>query len=393
MIEIPPLVDQCGHGMDRADLGLGTFETLLGATAGPPAPGTTRFDSPAGTALRRWCPPLLDLEPHCAPARYLARRRELGALETERRLLAAAGTGEWLVDPAPEAAGGPGDSGTDPAAGPALSGGGPVHEVVRLERLAAQIADTSGTVDGLLVNLAEAVRGTAGTAVAFSAAAFGTGAGTGVPGAAPVPAPAADGPPPRHAVRAAAGAWLAGRDAERYATGTAPGPGRHGWPTGPVLLAHLHWLAVAAGRPLQLRLGGTDPTALAPFAAATAGLGADLVLLGCYPYHRQAALLADRFPQVYADVGTAPAGPAPGVAATVLAGVLETAPYGKVLWSSGARGLPELHLVAARAFREALGRLLTDRVSGGAWPAGDARRVAALVAAGNARRVYRLPAP
>src|ERR1700761_6536503 len=95
------LVDAYCHGVLSADLGLGAFEARL---PGTPAPHTTLFDTQTGFAVRRWCPPLLGLEAHCPPARYLARRRELGVAETGRRLLRAAGIGTYLVD-----TGAPGD--------------------------------------------------------------------------------------------------------------------------------------------------------------------------------------------------------------------------------------------------------------------------------------------
>ncbi len=67
MIETPSLVDQYCHGVLRTELGLGTFEAQLARTEGPPAAGTTLFDTQTGFAVRRWCPPLLGLEPHCLP--------------------------------------------------------------------------------------------------------------------------------------------------------------------------------------------------------------------------------------------------------------------------------------------------------------------------------------
>lgn len=67
MIETPSLVDQYCHGVLRTELGLGTFEAHLARTEGPPAAGTTFFDTQTGFAVRRWCPPLLGLEPHCPP--------------------------------------------------------------------------------------------------------------------------------------------------------------------------------------------------------------------------------------------------------------------------------------------------------------------------------------
>ncbi|WP_175412637.1 amidohydrolase [Streptomyces sp. TRM64462] len=361
MIDTPTLVDQYCHGVLRTELGLGTFEAQLApaGTMGPPASGTTFFDTQTGFAVRRWCPPLLGLEPHCPPARYLARRRELGAPEAARRLLRATGVSTYLVDTAP-----PGD-----LTGPgeiAAAGGADAREIVRLEPLAVQVADTSGTVDGLLANLAEAVHGAASSAVAFaSAQAVRHGLAYG-----------ADPPGPGE-VRGAAGRWLARRRA---------GDGLRD----PVLLRHLLWIAVACGRPLQLHAGGDDPMPLGAFAAATAGLGTDLVILGGYPYHRQAAHLTSVFPHVYADVGTALA--RTGARATaVLAETLEPAPFGKLLFSSGARGLPELHVVAAHAFREAATRVLADWTATGAWSRTDAQRVATMIAAGNARRVYGLP--
>ncbi|MCZ9348168.1 amidohydrolase, partial [Streptomyces sp. TRM76130] len=154
------------------------------------------------------------------------------------------------------------------------------HEIVRLEPLAEQVADTSGTVESFLANLAEAVHGAAVHAVAFTSVA---GARHGLALAPEPPGPGE--------VRGAAGRWLA----ERRAGGEL---------SDPVLLRHLLWIAVASGRPLQLHAGlgepgphteRTDPVLLTGFVRATAGLGTDLVLLHGYPYHRHAAHLAGVF--------------------------------------------------------------------------------------------------
>ncbi|MFJ3583749.1 amidohydrolase family protein [Streptomyces sp. NPDC090127] len=358
MIATPSLVDQYCHGVLRTELGLGTFEAHLGRTGGHAAPGTTFFDTQTGFAVRRWCPPLLGLEPHCPPARYLARRRELGVLESGRRLLRASGISTYLVD-----TGVPGDL-TGPAE-IASAGAAAAHEIVRLELLAEQVADTSGSVEALLANLAEAVHGAAATAVAFTSVA---GVSRGLAQAAEPPGPGE--------VRGAAGRWLAGRTVG-------------GRLTDPVLLRHLLWVAVASGRPLQLHVGADEPAGLADFAAATGGLGTDVVLLHGYPYHRQTAQLTGLFPHVYADLGSVLARTG-ARAAAVLAELLELAPFGKLLFSSGAQALPELHVVAASVFRGALNRVLGEWVVDGSWSLGDAQRVATMIAAGNARRVYRL---
>ncbi|MFK4109933.1 amidohydrolase [Streptomyces sp. NPDC002176] len=356
MIDTPMLVDQYCHGVLRTELGLGTFEARLGQGA---APGTTLFDTQTGFAVRRWCPPLLGLEPHCPPARYLARRRELGVLEAGRRLLRGSGITTYLVSSGlPDDLTGPEEM--------AAAGDAEAREVVRLEPLAAQVADTSGTVVSFLANLAESVHGAATHAVAFAAT-----------------APLADGgpalapePPGPAAVRAAVARWLAGRR-----VGVEP--------TDPVLLGHLLWTAVATGRPLQLHAGPEDPAPLTGFVRATAGLGTDLVLLPGHFHHRHAARLAAAHPHVYADSGAALARTG-ARAATVLADILELAPFGKILFSTGAQSLPELHVVGAHLFREALNRVLGTWVTEGAWSATDARRVAHLLAADNAHRVYGL---
>lgn len=356
MIETPPLVDQYCHGVLRTELGLGTFEAQLVHSAGPPAAGTTLFDTQTGFAVRGRCAPLLGLEPHASPARYLARRRELGAAESARRLLRGSGVSAYLVD-----TGVAGD-----LTGPkelALAGDAEVFETVRLESLAEQVADTSGTVAAFLANLAEAVHHAAAGAAALTCSAG--------PGLAPEP-------PGPGEVRGAAGRWLDRRT-------------RGGAVRDPVLLRHLLWSAVSSGLPLQLHTGTStgERASLTGFVRATEGLGTRLVLLGAYPRHRDTARLAAAFPHVYADTGAALGRTASG-AATVLAELLELAPFGKLMFSSGGSRLPELHAVGALVFREALGRVLGGWVGDGSWSWRDAERVAAMVAAGNARRVYRL---
>ncbi|MYZ41197.1 amidohydrolase, partial [Streptomyces sp. SID4917] len=164
MIETASLVDQYCHGVLRRELGLGTFEAQLGRTAGPPAAGTTFFDTQTGFAVRRWCPPVLGLEPHCPPARYLARRRELGVLEAGRRLLRSTGIATYLVD-----TGLSGDlTGPDEIAS---AGAAEAREIVRLEPLAERVADDAGGVGTFLAALAESVHTAAASAVAFSSVA------------------------------------------------------------------------------------------------------------------------------------------------------------------------------------------------------------------------------
>ncbi|MGX1759043.1 amidohydrolase family protein [Streptomyces lydicus] len=363
---LPPLVDHHCHGVLRHAPDPEAFAGFLTESDRPPAVGTTFFDTQAGFAVRRWCPPLLDLPAHCPPDRYLARRAELGPDETRRRLLRATGIGAYLLD-----TGLPGDL-TGPAE-TAGDGGGAGFEVVRLETLAERTAAGARDAEEFTDTLARAVRDAARTAVAFkSVAAYRH-------GLALDPAPPAPG-----AVHTAARSWLAA-GAPRL--------------TDPVLLRHLVQLAVATGRPLQLhtgfgdpdlRLDHADPALLTDLARSTADTGTDLVLLHCYPYHRQAAYLAAVFPHVYADIGLTLTHTGPRAAA-VLAEFLELAPFGKLLFSTDAYGLPELYVVGSALFRTALTTVLGDWTASGAWSEEDARRVGAMIAADNARRVYGLP--
>ncbi|WP_308012292.1 amidohydrolase [Actinacidiphila acidipaludis] len=398
------LVDAQCHGVLQGELGLGSFEARL---PGTPAPHTTLFDSPAGFAVRRWCPPLLGLEPHCPPARYLARRRELGAYEAARRLLRGTGVSTYLVE-----TGEPGD--LTPPKDLGAVGGAATYEIVRLEPLAQQVADTSGTVDGFLANLAEAVHAAAQEAAGFSCgtgfpAPGGRHARAGTPGV-PAPWPAPDlGPALRgrharpwdeesaeYALHAEYAEYAACPDAPGSGGGPRP-PGAHvvryaaarwlatravgGRLTDEVLRRHLVWHAVATGLPLALGYeeAGPGPRAAVDFLHATAGLGTDVVLMPGARHETAAAELATALPHVYVALGGDPSA------------VLARTPFGKVLYASGAAGLPELYVTGARAFRAGLGRLVDERVAAGEWSAADGERVAVLVGEGNARRVYGLP--
>jgi uncharacterized protein len=166
----------------------------------------------------------------------------------------------------------------------------------------------------------------------------------------------------------------------------------------PVLLRHAIWTGVDLGLPLQfhvgfgdpdVRLHRADPSLLHDFLLATRAIGTPIMLLHCYPYHRQAGYLAHVFPHVYMDVGAA-LNHVGARAPAVLAEALELTPFHKMLYSSDAFGLPELHYLGAAGFRRDLARVTGEFVADGAWSAADAERVGHLVGAANARRVYRL---
>jgi predicted TIM-barrel fold metal-dependent hydrolase len=317
------------------------------------------WDTAVGMAVRRWCAPALDLPPLAPPADYLRRRAELGHDEVTSRLLGAAGLSHLLVDSGPS---GPG------MAPPAVAG---VHDVVRLELVAEEVAAAGVTPAEFDAAFTERLAAACRDAVAVkSIVAYRH--GLDLDPARPAPAE----------VRAAADGWLTE-------------PGRR--LDDPVLLRFLLWAGVDQGLPLQIHTGfgdrevalrRADPALLQPFLAA---VDVPVILLHCWPYHRQAGWLASVYPHVYVDVGLTIA-QVGAQAGQVLAECLELAPFTKVLFSTDGYRLPELYLAGASQFRHSLGTVLDAWVDEGAMAGDDAEQVARLVGADNALRVYGLPA-
>ncbi|HEX9554616.1 MAG TPA: amidohydrolase family protein [Streptosporangiaceae bacterium] len=371
-IESLALIDHHVHGVVTGDLDRAGFELLMTEASGPPAPGTTMFDSQLGFTMRRWCAPVLDLEPSVAAEDYLRRRAELGTAEVNRRLLTAAGVGQWLVDTGYQS-----DQVTTPEQLVRASGA-PASHIVRLEVVAEKAARAGTTAAAWAGAFAEelATETAAAGAVGYkSIVAYRFGF---------------DFDPTRPAsaeVAAAAGRLLRALDADPAAR-----------VVDPVLLRHLIWTAIDIGKPLQfhvgfgdtdVRLHRSDPSLLTDFLIATEPIGTPIMLLHCYPHHRVAGYLAHVFSHVYMDLG-AVLNHVGARSAAVLAEALELTPFGKMLYSSDAFGLPELHYLGAIGFRRDISRVTGQFVADEAWSAADAKRVAELIGSANATRVYRL---
>lgn len=363
-----------GHDLDRA-----AFEQLLGESGRPAPGGCSHFDSSLGLALRAWCAPVLDLPAGIDATTYLQRRAELGAGEVNRRMLAG-GAHQLLVDTGYRS-----DELTSLAQ---LSrwAGGAVREIVRLEALGEAVAASlagpafggrgAGHGAGYADRLDEAMAGQAAAVGWKSVAAYR--GGLDLDWSRPSPAQ----------VRVAAGEWLS--------AGPVHGPRGPVWRLEhPVLIRHGVWTAIDTGRPVQFHTGFGDadalltaanPSLLSELIAATANMGAPIMLLHCWPFHRQAGYLADVWPHVHIDVGEA----LPHVGhrgAAVLAETLELAPWHKVLYSSDAFGLAELYHLGVVTHRRALASVLAPLAAMG-FDRAELTRLAALVANGNARRVY-----
>ncbi len=106
------------------------------------------------------------------------------------------------------------------------------------------------------------------------------------------------------------------------------------------------------------------------------------VLLHCYPFVREAGWLAHVYGNVFFDLSLT----IPHVArpAAAVYEALELAPVSKLLYASDASRAPELYLLAARWWREALGEVLPALL-----PETDATRAARMILRENALSVYR----
>ena len=364
-----PLIDHHCHGIVRGDLDRPSFESLITESNEPAPPGTTYFDSPLGLAIRRWCAPVLDLEPFASPEAYVGQRARLGAAEVNARMLRGADIGAFLVDTGYSP---PGALGPDEIA---ALGGGAAGRVVRLEAVAAQVAATAPSAADYGERYAAELDGQAREAVALkSIIAYRHGLDFDPD------------PPGSPDVTGAAGRWL--REGGRL--------------TDPVLLRHALWTGVRTARerglPIQFHTGYGDPDIdlrranpllLRGFLEAVRPV--PVILLHCYPYQREAGHLAAVYPHVHTDVGLAVNYTAAG-SARVLAEFLELAPFHKILFSTDAFGLAELYHLGALLFRRGLEHVIGAWVSRGECSSGDADRIARMVGAGNARRLYRVPA-
>jgi uncharacterized protein len=313
--------------------------------------------------VRRWCAPVLDLPALATKEEYLAQRAALGWRELTERLLRAAGVATWLVDT--------GFVPGEPLTGPGELGSGAEHEVVRIEQVAEEVAvQGEASVDAIRERLWERVANAVGlkTIVGYRC-------GLAAPDRQPSDAEA----------RRAAERWL--RTGEQRLNE----PELLWW-----LVHEAARLGVERGLPLQvhtgfgdpdLRLRDVDPALLHGFLQANPAL--TVVLLHCWPYHRNAAYLAHVFPNVIVDIGLMV--PFTGDrAGAVLAETLELAPFQSIVYSSDGRALPETHYLGAKLFRHHCGRLLDGWIADGMMTATDAERLAHGIGADNAARVYQL---
>jgi hypothetical protein len=380
------LTDHHCHGVLRSG---GVLDELLNEADGAAARDGLAFDTLAGLAFRRWCPPLLGLPAHSSVSDYRAQREALDTAELNRRFLQASGLAALFVD-----TGYTSRALLSPAETAAFAGAA-AFEVVRLEQVAEALgADGVGPAefpDAYRAALAERVTSPGfGVPVAGvkSIAAYRVGL-------------ALDARRPRDAeVAAAAGRWLGGGAGANSRTG---GNGQvRGTPprlADETLHRFFIWCGAELGLPIQFHVGYGDrdidlhrcnPVLLTELLRALEPTGAPILLLHNYPYHREAGYLAQVFPNVYADLGLATHNVG-ARAPQVLAEALELVPLRKFLFSSDAFGLPELYYLGTLLFRRALSRFLQARLDADDISYADAERITRLIGSENAARAYSLP--
>jgi uncharacterized protein len=365
LADLGALVDHHCHGLVLDDLDRASFEGLMNEAAGPSRLGTSFFDSMLGLAVRRWCAPVLGLEPHASAEDYLARRRELG-VEASRLLVAAAGIETFLIDTGINA-----DRLCSPSDLASMTGG-QAYEVLRLEALAEELLNNGTDAPDFGQAVERALHESTAIA-AKSIAAYRTGLD--------LPAD----PPSSDALTDAVG-QLRPSVSGRYRIAD------------PAINAWLAWSAIKIGMPLQIHIGygdadidllHADPLRLTPFLRATEERGVPVLLLHNYPFHRQAAYLAQVFSHVFIDVGLAVHNTG-ALSQTLIRETLELVPFGKLLFSSDAYGLAEFYHLGAGLFRRGLSAVLDQLIKEGEMTSQDADHAAGLIARDNARRVYQL---
>jgi len=369
-LESVPLIDHHCHGVTFAELSDVQFDELASESSAPGRPGRMLAASQIGAVVRAECAPLLGLPRHCSPEEYQARRRELDAAEVNRRLLTATGISSYFIDT--------GYRGSDLLTPEQMAevSGQSAREVVRLEAVAEQLANSDVSADGFArayaSALAEAARGAVGLK-SIMAYRFGLDFDP-------------ERPAPRDVTRAA-GDWLRRCAQEKRAR-----------LDDPVLLRHLLWAGVDLGLPLQFHVGfgdsdivlhRCDPARMTGFIQAVQPLGTQVMLLHCYPYHRQAGYLAHVYPHVWFDTGSAVSHSGMG-SVQLIRESLEVAPFDKVLFSTDAFGLAELYLCGALLWRRGLAQVMDEWLAQDWLSAADAERFAEMMANGNARRAYEL---
>ena len=166
---------------------------------------------------------------------------------------------------------------------------------------------------------------------------------------------------------------------------------------------HILWFGADLARqhniPIQFHIGvgdpdielhAVDPSHLAQYFLAVEPWNVPMTLLHCYPFHREAGLMSENFPNLYFDVGFIQSWSGPSYR-NMMKEALELAPFTKQLFSTDAFGLSELYYLGAKRFRESLRGVLDDWIKMDELSPGYADQIMVWISGANARRIYDIP--
>lgn len=364
------LFDHHCHGLVRRQLSAEEFALL--ATEGDwlPERALDVFATPFGIAMRTICAPILGLEATCSVDEYTNARGSRDNDELMSLMLASTGTMAYGIE-----TGFPRANIASPAQMAEMSGK-QAHTIVRLEAIAEAVA-ADGDAAGFFERFcAELDRATAEGAIGVkSVAAYRF--GLDLP----------DAPPSERELADAVSSWYT--NAER--SGSFRVADR-------TIIGALVWAAIERALAIQLHVGfgdtdvqldTADPSHLTPLLRATEKSGSRFALLHCYPFNREAGVLAHVFPHVYFDVSCVShyAGPS---SSTLIAEAFEVAPFSRILYASDAYGIPEHYAVSAALWRRGMDRLMNAWVGDGYLTSTEAEVICADVANRNATTLYQL---
>jgi uncharacterized protein len=370
-------IDHHCHGIVTGVLDRNSFEALISDSFKPPAPGTNHFQKPRGLAVRRYCAPILDLEPLVSAEQYIERRMALGPDEVNRRFLRASGIDVHLLDT--------GHKTSDICSPETLAeiSGHAVREVIRIEAVAEDVAISGCSAEQYPKRFAEALLKRSKNAIGLKSivayrATF----------------KIEQTAPKLEETVKAAGEWL--KKAEARA------PGKRPRLDNAVLIRHGLWQAAQICRekkfPLQLHSGygdpdvylhACDPSHFTDFLRSMEELQVAVTLLHNYPFEREAAWLSEAFQNVYYDVSAVLNFTGPS-AQRVMHDALEMGPFTKHLFATDAFGLPEYYYLGVTLFRKTLTQILDSWIKQGDCTARDADDIYHAIGRGNAARIYNL---
>ena len=305
------------------------------------------MDAQLGFAVRAWCAPILDLPAHVDSRTYFERRCELGGDEVNRRFLTSAGISDFGVDT--------GYRGNEifTETGMAQISGRAAHKITRLETVAEIVLLEGTTAQTFIQDYRTKLNSEAKGAIGLKsiiAYRYGLDFDPSRPSESDVVVAATD--------------LLKDFDA----TGSVR-------VADPVLLRHFLYEGMDLNLPIQFHVGygdpdlqlhRCDPLLMTDFIKIAEARNIPLLLLHCYPFHRNAGYLAQMFRNVYLDVGLA-INYTGAQSSQIIAESFELAPFNKILFSSDAWGLSDLTYLGAKLFRVEVDRLFSRWVNEGHW--------------------------